>query len=598
MGSGIGTNIIHDGLIFAIDMNNIKKSWKGEPTINYIYFQNPRIDENYAPYVNTTSGSWEEHHPDAITVYGLDGVNHSNYVNGGVTDYTNTYHAIWTYDDILRKPVVTMRDFDGMWKAKSSLVGKSMTDMGLDYGDTYTISWLQWTDNLTRGARVGLYGKDLSDAYGFHDGCYTVLNTRLYTWERIAKTYTVSSNWNLTTSLRLYMYGHSSPPATIKISDVQLETKEYASNYYNGYERTSTNNLIDMISHNSLPMDNIVYNSNKVFEFNGVDSYIDSGFGNGINPSTYTFSFTIWVRTNAPASNKMFLATDNYGTDQRCYFGIASSCWCMGIRDNTWGNGVVPVTTDWTHVGVTFDGSIVSMYINGEFSHAKSYSSYTLLSNLFLGKGNGYNWDGQINNLKIYNKSLTENEIKRNYMATYKAYVPYLYYSEGSRADLYIEHWDNSIVYSMKEFGGLGYVTAHGYVYGPETYTLILNNLPKHSAIRYKVYWHMVDSLDSETSNLDIDTVNVLTFVKKYNLIPSITNSADGVTTDWNGNKFYTYAPWAGNPDSYNYGYLIIDTGYIEHINNSVEIKNVMGANQAQSDEAMYLSHVEVWIKP
>ena len=40
-----GPNIVRDGLVFHYDLSD-GKSFAGEPTTNYIYHQNPRIDGN------------------------------------------------------------------------------------------------------------------------------------------------------------------------------------------------------------------------------------------------------------------------------------------------------------------------------------------------------------------------------------------------------------------------------------------------------------------------------------------------------------------------------------------------------------------------
>ena len=165
-----GPDIVENGLVFCYDMNNTQKSWRGKPTTNFAYFQNARTDSSYSSHSATSSGTWNAKHPDAIKVYNDSGSEISEYSNTGVADWTNTYHAIWTLDPILQRPVVTMRDFDGNWKAKSFGLGQTMTSMGLTTGNTYTISWLQWTDDIAKSINAGLYGPDTSGSYNFHDG--------------------------------------------------------------------------------------------------------------------------------------------------------------------------------------------------------------------------------------------------------------------------------------------------------------------------------------------------------------------------------------------------------------------------------------------
>jgi hypothetical protein len=150
----------------------------------------------------------------------------------------------------------------------------------------------------------------------------------------------------------------------------------------------------------------------------------------------------------------------------------------------------------------------------------------------------------------------------------------------------------------MADFGGIPNVTAHGFSSGPVTYTLTLNNLPPHTRIRYKVLWHLVDSLDNETNQLFImdssgGETEILRFTKQYNLVPNISVAASPGTYTWAGAKSYTYRPWAGGTYGQD-GYIIVDSGLVNHTSTTFTARHVMGADQAQADEAEYLSHVLV----
>jgi hypothetical protein len=174
-----------------------------------------------------------------------------------------------------------------------------------------------------------------------------------------------------------------------------------------------------------------------------------------------------------------------------------------------------------------------------------------------------------------------------------------LYYSEGATAQSYTANWNNTTTYNMTQMGGLGNVTAHGYA--PTTsFTLTLTNMPAHNQVRYKVFWHMVDSLDSETCNLwttnsagtEIEQVRFFKLYSTNGVNYQVTNT--GVTTAWSGSQSYSYAPWSGSSVD---GYATIDTGYYEHTASSFSARHYFGADQAQDDEAMYLSHVEVYLR-
>jgi hypothetical protein len=180
-----------------------------------------------------------------------------------------------------------------------------------------------------------------------------------------------------------------------------------------------------------------------------------------------------------------------------------------------------------------------------------------------------------------------------------------VYYDEGTRADLYTANWNNSTTQNMSDFGGLGNVTAHGWASGPANYTLSLSSLPAHTQVRYEVFWHMVDSLDNEGNELFVTNtagseVRYAYWTKPFGP-PANLSIASGTTFSWVGNRWYSYAPWGGSDRQYDNnganGYAVINTGWINHSASSINIRHYIGANQAQSDEAGYLSHVKLWIR-
>jgi hypothetical protein len=208
------------------------------------------------------------------------------------------------------------------------------------------------------------------------------------------------------------------------------------------------------------------------------------------------------------------------------------------------------------------------------------------------------------NGMLRYNSTLGKPEIYvSNWFNTDARTESYLYYYEGRDANLYTGNWNNSTTYSMLNFGGLGHVTAHGWSTGPATYTLSLGSIPTHTQVRYVVFWHLVDSVDTETNNLFLmnstgTETEFLRFTKTWNAVPSISVLESGATATWSGAKTYTHTPWTtatGNPTIH--GYYVFDSGYYNHTSTSFTARHILGADQAQADEAMYLSHSQLWIR-
>jgi len=73
-----------------------------------------------------------------------------------------------------------------------------------------------------------------------------------------------------------------------------------------------------------------------------------------------------------------------------------------------------------THWVGTYDLNNIKLYRNGSlvntnaYTNAMNHSSSTLQ---IASQGSSYLWDGKISNVKIYNKALTEDEVKRNFSA-------------------------------------------------------------------------------------------------------------------------------------------------------------------------------------
>jgi hypothetical protein len=174
----------------------------------------------------------------------------------------------------------------------------------------------------------------------------------------------------------------------------------------------------------------------------------------------------------------------------------------------------------------------------------------------------------------------------------------WLYYDEGVYAQAYTANWNSSTTFYMNNFGGLGPVFAHGHT-ANGTFTLTLNELPPHNYVRYRVFWHCVDSLDTETSYMYLTNSNgteteFFRFTKSFGTDGfSTVVLQSGASAFWSGSQVYSYAPWPGGSVD---GYITFDSGLYLHTSTSFSARHVFGADQTADDEAMYLSHVQFWL--
>jgi hypothetical protein len=164
---------------------------------------------------------------------------------------------------------------------------------------------------------------------------------------------------------------------------------------------------------------------------------------------------------------------------------------------------------------------------------------------------------------------------------------PPLDYNEGATART--DRWNNATTFLMSNVSGLGQVLMHGYQ--PNTnFAFTYNNLPGHNQVRYQVYWHFTDSADNEICEI---TINGETFAqfRKYLYSNGFTLQYSRMETATWVPASYSYSPWPGAAID---GYIIFDTGWINHTTSMFTATHYIGLDQPATDEASYISHVRL----
>lgn len=448
-----GPGLDKEGLVFGYDTGagiplNIRRGryYAGRPTTNYVAYNNAVRQASYTDYSATSSGTWNAKHPHAIRAYNAQGTDITGYVNTGVTDWTNTYHAHWQYDDELKKPVVVMDAFDGNWKAKSySVLTTAWTNYGMTTGSKYVISWLQWTTNISKAVHVGVYCKNSSSSNNFWDGLSggstTSKNTKPYTWQRVYHVYTVSSNHDVTIDYEtIYMYGHSLGPnsvgTTIKIADVQIELNtDYPSAYLDSlpnsstHTRSNTESLRDIARNASIDVSNTSFDSSGFLTFDGTDDYFTTTL-TGVNLDNACTIEGVLKRKTTPSAWRTFFNIKPSGANTP-FFEFRSNANAQHIYADYYNgtdyvtNAASLATGTYGHAVATYDGAgNIKMYLNGELIHTKTgVPSFALGTSPRLTVGRAYSNDRYTDIeapvVKVYNKALSDSEVKRNY-STYK----------------------------------------------------------------------------------------------------------------------------------------------------------------------------------
>jgi hypothetical protein len=161
------------------------------------------------------------------------------------------------------------------------------------------------------------------------------------------------------------------------------------------------------------------------FSFDGVDDIVSINtytFGNG------NWSVSMWVKASSTSLNNYALLSNSSGGPVTNAFGIHTSKIFYRNYDGVWrdnyGNTTV-VANMWymltwvNYVGASANLGTMQMFLNGS-SDSGVFNSYT--TNGGPCNAIGRNWfthfNGEISNLRIYNRSISSSEVLQNYNAT------------------------------------------------------------------------------------------------------------------------------------------------------------------------------------
>jgi len=159
---------------------------------------------------------------------------------------------------------------------------------------------------------------------------------------------------------------------------------------------------------------------NSALSFNGINQWVDCG-ATVDDSITTELTLAAWIKDDGIPSNHLFIISNDYthGT----WKGYDFFLWHDGCLYADVGTGelgrvsyLMPVDTLWHHVAVTWDGTTVTLYVDGNSVGITPLSgTYNDPGkNTYVGKFNwpvNYNPHGKIDDVRIYDHALTPNEI-------------------------------------------------------------------------------------------------------------------------------------------------------------------------------------------
>ncbi len=194
---------------------------------------------------------------------------------------------------------------------------------------------------------------------------------------------------------------------------------------YFSFNETNSNTAHDSIGKNHGTIHGAEWTQGKMgnaLNFDGNEDYIALGNSNILNLTYFTISF--WAKPNQ-ISDLRFILSKRYGSDYtvpyQLYFKYGRLRLVMGNKTTSM-CAYSPISTanEWQYFTAVVNGTSMKVYRNAvegistEFIGQRQYNN----KNLYIGKYGSSNklwYNGLIDELKIWNKALTEEEIKEEY---------------------------------------------------------------------------------------------------------------------------------------------------------------------------------------
>ncbi|MBF9018794.1 LamG domain-containing protein [Oceanispirochaeta sp. M2] len=272
----------------------------------------------------------------------------------------------------------------------------------------------------------------------------------------------------------------------------------------------------------------------SALSFDGVDDYVQTTSGNGIDVHGQALTLEAWVKwtvdpsTQASWANILFKKADStWGPHYQLQHNSGNRFFEFVVSTENKVNAYIQSSTspqegEWYHVVGVYDGSEILIYVNGVLENSK-----TVVGNLLTGENNplyigsnqnaGRYFNGVIDEVGIYNNALNASEVLARYNVDS---LPY----ESETVDL-VSEWD------LNENSGSVATDSVGDNYGT-IYDATWTEGVDGSALSFDGTWDHVD-VNFNNNNFDLDkyTISVWSKVNDWR------NYWDGIFSIYNSHE-------------------------------------------------------------
>ena len=209
--------------------------------------------------------------------------------------------------------------------------------------------------------------------------------------------------------------------------------------------------------------------------FNGAsNAYITCGNDNSLNITGNSITISAWIKAQKSTRTDIISKGRDYTSNYGYHIYTLTNPLRIRVqyRLNT-GDNIIDSEAinlnEWYHIASTFDGIYGKLYINGDLvqttekigSIGNATTPFTIGAHSPDPTGWGYQWKGNIDEVGIWKKTLTIDEIKALYNSGNGLQYPF----DAITEDFWEDHTNGGIAVKVIETGEKGVVTSIGYGY-------------------------------------------------------------------------------------------------------------------------------------
>lgn len=359
MGLNHSPKIVTNGLVFAYDMSNTSKSWKGKPTTNEAKNASNQVDwviGNLNQAVSRTTVIPEEMY--FISSSSLTGTSFRIYFTNAVLTNGATYTVSYKYKFISGGNLFRANDWC------DTTITRVTTDLG-----------------------NGVFYETATGTRATYDVTYRFLDLE------------ISNN------------------TVVQIWDLQLELGSFATPYSSTRIRSNTQSILDLTGLNTITATSLTYNSNNTFRFAGSDSIATTYV-----PINTAGSISVWFKINAHKDYNTIFDNALGANDWEFWVystGVARFRSTADNGDYILDSDVL-LTGIYYNFVITWSNTTATLYKNGVFMSQDTTAGTKVTPGvMYFGGGNAGNTklDGELPCAFAYNRALSASEVNQNFNA-------------------------------------------------------------------------------------------------------------------------------------------------------------------------------------